>query len=271
MADPTNDILPWGVDATEGENLTSQENYESSAVRTNGVTSGTASSSLYNKHARQSALISYLIAQFTCNQTGDDFLDDGDNDAKVTLFNNALTAFITAMGYASDSDLTTEINRAQGVEDLKAPIDSPSFTTAAWAPTPSTTDSSTRVANTAWVRTIANSIASSVAAELISEISGGTYDLSTTGSADMPSWFLGGMQFRWGRFTASANAKTSVSFKKAFSNSCFIAWCDGGRSSGVSNEDNEPRVITSSIDSEGFTVFSASNSTTSCIYGAFGK
>lgn len=83
----TNNFLPFCPTDT-GNNLLTQVQYAGAADRTNGVQPGIASSKLNNKSVRQANVLASQIAQFVCNKTGSDMLDDGD----LTVLLATLTA-----------------------------------------------------------------------------------------------------------------------------------------------------------------------------------
>jgi hypothetical protein len=141
---------------------------------------------------------------------------------------------------------------------LKANIANPIFTGTPAAPTASTGTSTTQLATTAFV------------SAAISAISGGSSTMSTNGGVNFPSWLLGGLQIRWGRFTASANASTSTTFEMSFTTACFACQASGVNSGTGGDTDNMPAVIVDTISTTGFTVFSASDLNQKCTYIAIG-
>lgn len=78
-----------------------------------------------------------------------------------------------------------------------------------------------------------------------------------------------GLQICWGRFSASANANTSVIFARAFDNACFAVVASGSGTS-TSAQDNWPATDTSTITKTGFDVFSANNQIITTCYIAIG-
>ncbi len=85
---PTNDFQIWDPNSV---NIESQATYLTDTARLNGVSSGTASSSLANKVWRQASAIAAMIAQFIVNQTGQNAVDDGTD---ATLLANFTTAVL---------------------------------------------------------------------------------------------------------------------------------------------------------------------------------
>lgn len=79
-----------------------------------------------------------------------------------------------------------------------------------------------------------------------------------------------GFQIAWGRFTASANAITNVSFQSDFPNACFSAVVSGVYNPGTGSQDNTPAVIVSTITKAGFSVFSADDENDPTCYIAVG-
>ena len=63
----SNDFLVWDPNSV---NIEPQATYAADTARLNGVSSGTASSSLANKVWRQASSIASMIAQFIANQSG---------------------------------------------------------------------------------------------------------------------------------------------------------------------------------------------------------
>lgn len=178
---------------------------------------------------------------------------------------NTGTPGVSANWIVVDSDLATAAALSNAITTinaalaLKAPLVSPGLTGTPTTPTAASGTNSTQIASTAFVTAA------------IAAISGGSYSRSSTSLVlNFPSWFLGGPQVRCGRFTAAANATTGVSFTQAFSNACVTAQVSGERSSGDSNEDNAPNVVTSTISKTGFNVWSAVNSAIACSYFAIG-
>lgn len=78
-----------------------------------------------------------------------------------------------------------------------------------------------------------------------------------------------GLQICWGRFTALANANTSVTFARAFDNACFSVVASGSGTS-TSAQDNWPATDVSTITTDDFEVFSANNQNISTCYIALG-
>ncbi|WP_103730649.1 hypothetical protein [Novosphingobium sp. HII-3] len=79
-----------------------------------------------------------------------------------------------------------------------------------------------------------------------------------------------GLQIVWGRFTASPNGSTPVTFPIAFSNACFSVVASGVVAGGADSQDNPPAVVTSTITAIGFSVFSADDTSSSTSYIALG-
>lgn len=66
-----------------------------------------------------------------------------------------------------------------------------------------------------------------------------------------------GFQIAWGRFTAAANGTTAVNFATPFATACFSVVCSGSNGSGNDTQDNGPGVVTGTITTAGFSVWSA--------------
>jgi hypothetical protein len=79
-----------------------------------------------------------------------------------------------------------------------------------------------------------------------------------------------GFQIAWGRFTATANTTTAVSFRADFPNACFSAVVSGVYNPGTGSQDNTPAVIVSTITKAGFSVFSADDENDPTCYIAVG-
>lgn len=76
-----NDFKSFAVGA--GANVTSQADWEALAALVTGFQSGKASSAQINKAIRQASFIAAALAQYTSDKTGDDVLDDGDQEAFI--------------------------------------------------------------------------------------------------------------------------------------------------------------------------------------------
>ena len=97
---PQNDFIVFG--GQTGANVMSQSSYLALPSRLTGFQTGIASSQQLNKVWRQSSIISAMIAQFICDQTGLDALDDG---TIATLE----ARFIQALGHAARIPLTGDL------------------------------------------------------------------------------------------------------------------------------------------------------------------
>lgn len=85
---PTIEYLTFGTGGNA--NVISQNSYVAGAWRTNGFSSGIASSNQLNKVWRQSSVAAAAVATFIANRTGDDVLDNGDEGALATLIEKAV-------------------------------------------------------------------------------------------------------------------------------------------------------------------------------------
>lgn len=83
-----NEILPFA--AGEGANVLSQEDYENLIARLMGFSTGIAKAAELNKVWRQTAFVAHCIAQFVCDQTGKDVLDNGKTDDFLGLLGSTL-------------------------------------------------------------------------------------------------------------------------------------------------------------------------------------
>ncbi len=72
----TNNFKAFALDPNA--NVMSQEEWEALPALLSGFTAGKASSAQVNKAIRQASYISACLAQYLCDSTGEDILDDGD-------------------------------------------------------------------------------------------------------------------------------------------------------------------------------------------------
>ena len=92
-----NDFKAFATD--RNANVMSQEEWEALPALLSGFTAGKASSAQINKAIRQATTISALIGQFIAI-ANTDALDNGDVNALVTKFTNALTTNLS-LGFQS--------------------------------------------------------------------------------------------------------------------------------------------------------------------------
>ncbi|WP_334350873.1 hypothetical protein [Citrobacter portucalensis] len=85
---PTNDIKPFA--AAGGANVLTQAEYLALAALSTGFSSGKASSKEVNKAIRQATFIASALAQFICDKSGSDVLDDGNVAGLVTKLLSAI-------------------------------------------------------------------------------------------------------------------------------------------------------------------------------------
>ena len=85
---PTNDIKPFA--AAGGANVLTQAEYLALAALSTGFSSGKASSKEVNKAIRQATFIASALAQFICDKSGSDVLDDGNVAGLVTKLLSAM-------------------------------------------------------------------------------------------------------------------------------------------------------------------------------------
>lgn len=83
-----NEILPFA--AGNGANVLSQKDYEGLIARLMGFNTGIAKAAELNKVWRQTAFVAHCIAQFICNKTGKDVLDNGKTDDFLGLLGSTL-------------------------------------------------------------------------------------------------------------------------------------------------------------------------------------
>lgn len=105
----TNNFKPFGIGA--GANVTSQADYEALAALLSGFQSGKASSAQINKAIRQATVMSYVLAQFIANSSGNDVLDNGDTATIITNLISALKAN-SANDFLQKSNNLIEIKNA---------------------------------------------------------------------------------------------------------------------------------------------------------------
>lgn len=87
---PTNDYMPIATSPTA--NVESQADFANSGHQQSGFSSGILFSRRVNKCWRQASLVGSAIAQFIVNMLNVDVLDDGNRDAFVTNFTEAIRA-----------------------------------------------------------------------------------------------------------------------------------------------------------------------------------
>ncbi|WP_282748908.1 phage tail protein, partial [Hafnia paralvei] len=85
---PTNDIKPFA--AAGGANVLTQAEYLALAALSTGFSSGKAKSKEVNKAIRQATFIASALAQFICDKSGSDVLDDGNVAGLVTNLLSAM-------------------------------------------------------------------------------------------------------------------------------------------------------------------------------------
>nr|DAI72351.1 MAG TPA: tail fiber protein [Caudoviricetes sp.] len=85
---PTNDIKPFA--AAGGANVLTQAEYLALAALSTGFSSGKANSKEVNKAIRQATFIASALAQFICDKSGSDVLDDGNVAGLVTKLLSAI-------------------------------------------------------------------------------------------------------------------------------------------------------------------------------------
>lgn len=89
--------------------------------------------------------------------------------------------------------------------------------------------------------------------------------LEQNGHYELP----GGFQLIWGRFTASANSNTSVTFPLSFPTQCYVVTAGGGQTASIDN--NSVEVLTNSITASGFQVNNSCPSSVAGSYIALGR
>ena len=85
---PINDIKPFA--AAGGANVLTQAEYLALAALSTGFSSGKANSKEVNKAIRQATFIASVLAQFICDKSGSDVLDDGNVAGLVTKLLSAI-------------------------------------------------------------------------------------------------------------------------------------------------------------------------------------
>lgn len=86
----SNEFLPFGTGG--GANVIDQATYAALAARSTGFQAGVAKSNELNKTWRQSAFMAAMLGQFIDTRSTGDALDNGDLNAMVQLFEEALRA-----------------------------------------------------------------------------------------------------------------------------------------------------------------------------------
>ena len=159
----TNYIKVFGGDSDA--NVISDATYDGLSYLGTGFSSGILYSNQLNKVLRQATLVGSSVAQLCVNTLSADYPDDGSTSTGATLIHNMIasiaTASVSLSGYA--------------------PLASPTFTGTPTAPTPATSDNSTKLATTAYVQAQAYASASSVSS-LSSTVSTHTSQISTLNS-----------------------------------------------------------------------------------------
>lgn len=79
------------------------------------------------------------------------------------------------------------------------------------------------------------------------------------------------VMLQWGRFTASSNASTPVSFPTSFSAPAYSVVLSGTSDLNNDAQDNWPAVLPSTITANGFSAFNANQSNDACCYLAIGR
>lgn len=97
----SNDFLPFSVGGNA--NVLTQTAYAARSELTNGVQSGQASSSLYNKHARQASIMAAMIGQFIATYTNQNVVDDGTITTLLTQFAEAIQ-FATRVKFTANTN-----------------------------------------------------------------------------------------------------------------------------------------------------------------------
>lgn len=122
--------------------------------------------------------------------------------------------------------IKTENDAQQAVNALKAAIASPAFTGNPTAPTQATSDDSTKLATTAWVRAVVSLVVPSLISTTIPTtiptfFTDDGFDYSFGGSSNyivLPA-SLGGLIIQWG-FATTSGGGASISFPMTFPSSC---------------------------------------------------
>ena len=86
---PTNNFLPFAYDA--GADVVTQSEYLAlTTLREQGFATGTARTERLNKVWRQGTIMAAVLAQFICDTTGDDALDDGTTATLIASLKKAI-------------------------------------------------------------------------------------------------------------------------------------------------------------------------------------
>jgi|GEM_PF-3287324 len=89
---PTNQILPFAIGS--GANVLLPADYAALPAQTSGFSTGIASSQQLNTVWRQSSFVSSMLAQFICDQSGLDVLDNGDVAGLKSQFTEVIMSLI---------------------------------------------------------------------------------------------------------------------------------------------------------------------------------
>lgn len=96
--------------------------------------------------------------------------------------------------------------------------------------------------------------------------------LATNGYVTIPAGDPGSTpMICWGRFSASANGTTSVSFPMSFSEAAFSVVVDGTSDASNDAQDNYPSVRPGTISASGFQVHNANQTSDLCCFIAIGR
>lgn len=106
-----NDFLTWALGI--GANVLSQAAYAANPAQNVGVSAGEASSSLYNKTARQAAFIISALAQFTADGSGIPSLDDG-SMSQAAFIANMKAAILALLPPVLTSTQNVYVNGTSG-------------------------------------------------------------------------------------------------------------------------------------------------------------
>jgi len=118
------DFLPFATDP--GANVITQVAYAALPAVADGFEAGLAQSAQLNKVWRQSSFMSAVLANWIADTLTVDVLDDGDLNAMVILYNDALEALVTAVApsppaaseiVAGIAELATQTEANTGTDD----------------------------------------------------------------------------------------------------------------------------------------------------------
>ena len=194
----------------------------SDTIYTNNITgtlNGTSTKAIQDKNGKD--ITTYLNKEenITLKENNSNISNVGNI---VRILNDYYTKINQIQGTSTYSENPpTSLKSLIDILDTKAPVDNPSLTGNAVAPTPSTEDNSTKIATTAFVNNLIN---------LLKEngVLGGSGDGIVASSLTQNGWvkFKNGLILQWGKIQLSNSNKEEIRgpyyFPIGFSTQCFL-------------------------------------------------